>query len=316
MAVDPIIVVEECVKRFTLKKPLPDGSRTLTAVDGISFDVAPGTCFGMLGPNGAGKTTTVKMLQGFWPLSSGRIAIDGVDVTTDPRTVKARCGVCPQDDNLDPDFTVERNLLVFARYFRIPKAIARQRTTDLLAFVQLSDKKDQIVQTLSGGMKRRLAIARALINEPRALILDEPTTGLDPQARHLIWEKVRDLKRQGVTIVLTTHYMDEAEQLCDELVVIDHGRIVTRGAPKNLIAEHVGATVIELHDVTESARAWLDASAVHHRVVADRAYLYVRPGDAPDLPDFLVELGVAEVVQRRASLEDVFLVLTGHALRD
>lgn len=218
----------------------------LMAVDNIDFQVFKGECFGFLGPNGAGKTTTMKMINCVLPLTAGTLTVAGMDVTRQPREIKTLIGVAPQEDNLDPDFTVLHNLVVYARYFDIPKAVAQKRAEDLLKFVQLEEKRNVLIDQLSAGMKRRLILARALINEPQILILDEPTTGLDPQARHLIWDKVRSLQRQGVTIVLTTHYMEEATQLCDRLLIMDNGKIIEEGTPAVLIKKHVGEEVLEV----------------------------------------------------------------------
>jgi lipooligosaccharide transport system ATP-binding protein len=201
----------------------------LTAVDGIDFKIFKGECFGFLGPNGAGKTTTMKMIHCVLPLTSGKLTVAGMDVTKNGREIKKMIGVAPQENNLDPDFTVFHNLIVYARYFDIPRAEAEKRAEELLRFVQLEEKRNVIIEHLSAGMKRRLILARSLINEPQILILDEPTTGLDPQARHLIWDKIRSLRKQEVTIVLTTHYMDEAAQLCDRLIIMDHGKIIEEG---------------------------------------------------------------------------------------
>jgi len=215
----------------------------LVAVDSINFKILKGECFGFLGPNGAGKTTTMKMIHCFLPLTSGRLTVAGMDVAENGRGIKKIIGVAPQENNLDPDFTVFHNLMVYARYFDIPKAEAEKRAEELLKFVQLDDKRDVIIEHLSAGMKRRLILARALLNEPQILILDEPTTGLDPQARHLIWDKIRSLQKQGVTIVLTSHYMDEAAQLCDRLIIMDYGKIIEEGKPSDLIRKHVGEEV-------------------------------------------------------------------------
>jgi lipooligosaccharide transport system ATP-binding protein len=218
----------------------------LLAVDGISMEVQKGECFGLLGPNGAGKTSTMKMVYAVSPITAGRLIVLGLDVQTRPREVKQKLGVAPQEYNLDPDFTVLDNLVIHARYFRIPKDQARGRAKELLEFFKLTEKEDSIVEHISGGMKRRLILARALINEPDVLVLDEPTTGLDPQARHLIWEKLIDLKSQGTTILLTTHYMEEAEYLCDRLVILDQGRILTEGRPQTLVQSIIGDEILEL----------------------------------------------------------------------
>lgn len=225
---EAIVVARDLVKRY-------DG---FTAVDGISFDVKKGECFGFLGPNGAGKTTTMRMIYGFSAPTAGTLEVFGLPVGKNTREIKSRIGIAPQEISLDPDLLVLQNLLIYANYFDIPKAEALRRADELLTFFHLLDKKKEKLDHLSGGMKRRLLVARALINKPEVLVLDEPTTGLDPQSRHDMWERVRDLKSQGVTTILTTHYMEEAEQLCDRIVLIDHGKIVERGSPKELIVKH------------------------------------------------------------------------------
>jgi lipooligosaccharide transport system ATP-binding protein len=223
-----IVSARDLVKRYN----------GFTAVDGISFDVHKGECFGFLGPNGAGKTTTMRMIYGFSAPTSGQLDVFGVPVTQNTRAIKRRVGIAPQELSLDPDLLVLQNLLIYASYFDIPKKEAVKRADELLAFFHLLDKKQEKLDHLSGGMKRRLLVARALINKPEVLVLDEPTTGLDPQSRHDMWLRVRDLKAQGVTTILTTHYMEEAEQLCDRIVLIDHGKIVEEGSPSALIAKH------------------------------------------------------------------------------
>jgi lipooligosaccharide transport system ATP-binding protein len=225
---DYIVKARDLVKRY-------DG---FTAVDGISFDVQRGECFGFLGPNGAGKTTTMRMIYGFSAPTAGSLAVFGLPVTENTRAIKRRIGIAPQELSLDPDLLVLQNLLIYASYFDIPKDEAKRRADELLTFFHLQDKKGEKLDHLSGGMKRRLLVARALINKPEVLVLDEPTTGLDPQSRHDMWERVRDLKGKGVTTILTTHYMEEAEQLCDRIVLIDHGKIVEEGRPDDLIAKH------------------------------------------------------------------------------
>ncbi len=233
-----VVVAEKLVKNYD----------EFRAVDSIGFSIHQGECFGFLGPNGAGKSTTMRMIHCASPLTSGRLSVLDMDVQVEPRRIKALIGVAPQENNLDPDFSVIKNLTVYARYFNMDKAVALKRSEELLEFMQLTEKRDEMMESLSGGMKRRLIIARALINEPRILILDEPTTGLDPQARHLIWERIRELKRKGVTVILTTHYMDEAEKLCDRLVIMDKGKIVVEGTPRKLIEERVGAEVVEIDE--------------------------------------------------------------------
>ena len=288
-----------------------------TAVDGIDVEVAPGESFGFLGPNGAGKTSTMKIIGCTSPASGGSIRILGMDPATHASRIKARLGVVPQEDALDNDLTVLENLLVYGRYFGLPRGTVRARAEELLDFAQLVDKRDEIVEKLSGGMKRRLTIARGLINTPTIVLLDEPTTGLDPQARHVLWDRLFRLKREGVTLVLTTHYMDEAEQLCDRLVVMDKGRIVAEGSPQALIAQHASREVLELRfDVADHAERAGDVEGVGGRVevLADRLLLYVENGDAA--LERVTARGVHPMssLVRRASLEDVFLRLTGRSL--
>jgi lipooligosaccharide transport system ATP-binding protein len=288
------------------------------AVAGIDFSVRRGECFGFLGPNGAGKTTTMRMVQAVSLPSSGRLSVLGLDPSRDGKRIRARIGVCPQLDNLDPDLFVRENLQVYGRYFPQPRRVTDERTDQLLEFVALGEKRDRRIAELSGGMKRRLVIARALINDPELLLLDEPTTGLDPQARHLIWQKLRELGDRGVTMLLTTHYMDEAERLCDRLVIMDHGKILAEGVPRELIAEHVGHEVVELrvaeareHEVLGD----LSLEGVESERAGDVRAFFLAPKTA--LAEQLVErarrAGVACLL-RNASLEDVFLKLTGREL--
>jgi len=289
------------------------------AVDDLSFEVAPGEFFGLLGPNGAGKTTTIRMIACVQDVSNGLLTVDRMDVRMNDRAVKSILGVVPQEDNLDEDLTVRQNLEVYARYFRVPKALARERIADGLALMQLNEKAEEPIRALSGGMKRRLVIARALVNEPRILILDEPTTGLDPQARHLVWRKLRLLRERGVTILLTTHYMDEAENLCDRLIIMDQGRALAEGRPRDLILAHAGREVLELHLPPEENAAI--GAAVGQRLgesgrvehVEDVTYVY----GADESHYRLVEEMASDpyrVTFRRANLEDVFLTLTGRGL--
>ncbi len=294
----------------------------LVAVDRLDLSIRRGICFGLLGPNGAGKTTAIRMIQAQSPPTSGTLSVLDLDVAKSPRLVKARVGVVPQENNLDPDFTVRKNLLVYARFFGIRRNEANARAEKLLDFVQLRDKADSPIPTLSGGMKRRLVVARSLVNNPELLILDEPTTGLDPQARHTIWDHIRRLRHEGKTVILTTHYMDEAEMLCDELVVIDHGRILEQGAPRDLIAKHTEGKAVEFVVGWEATGAAVDAIAkdmaswgipiqrLPDRVVAFGAAAIAR------IPDVQAKHKIAETIERRATLEDVFLRLTGRALRD
>ena len=306
---ESLIHARGLVKRF-------DG---FTAVDGIDVDVRRGEAFGFLGPNGAGKSSTMRMIGCVSPPTDGVLRILGMDPRRDGPAIRARLGVCPQLDNLDIELTVRENLTTYARFFGIPRRVARARAAELLEFVQLTERADSKVEPLSGGMKRRLTIARALVNEPEIVLLDEPTTGLDPQARHLVWERLFRLKQQGVTLVLTTHYMDEAEQLCDRLVVMDGGRIVAEGSPRELIARYSTREVVELRFHTESQEAFADKlSGVGERleVLPDRILLYVTDGDDAVAEVQRRALHPASVLVRRSSLEDVFLHLTGRTLVD
>ena len=285
------------------------------AVDGIDFAVGPGECVGFLGPNGAGKTTTVRMVACFTPVTSGTVRVFGLDVALSPREVKTHLGICPQEDNLDPDFSVEKNLLTYARYFDMPPATARARAGALLSMMQLEEKRGSKIQELSGGMKRRLILARALLNEPRLLILDEPTTGLDPQARHLIWQKVRLLKSEGTTILLTTHYMEEAAQLCDRVILMDAGKILLEGTPAGLIAQEVGREVIEVWNYPPEVHAFIEERGWKYEVVDERIHIYLTIG--VDGGRILGErFPHQEHLLRHATLEDVFLRRAGRALRD
>ncbi len=285
------------------------------AVRGVSFQVGAGEVVGFLGPNGAGKTTTVRMVSCFLPPSSGSAEVFGIDVRTRPREVKAMLGICPQEDNLDPDFDVLKNLLVYARYFDIPPDVAKKRALELLDAVSLGDRLKSKVDALSGGMKRRLILARALVNEPRVLILDEPTTGLDPQARHSIWTRIRALRDTGVTVLLTTHYMEEATQLCDRVILVDHGKILLDGAPTELIAQEIGHTVIEAWNHTPEFTAAARALPGRLEEIGDRLFFY--PEDGEGAERFFDERFPDQERQiRRATLEDVFLKRTGRALRN
>jgi lipooligosaccharide transport system ATP-binding protein len=287
------------------------------AVAGIDIDVRAGEAFGFLGPNGAGKSSTMRMIGCVSPPSDGELTILGLDPVRDGPRIRSRLGVCPQLDSLDPELPVIENLIVYARYFGIPRRVARVRALELLDFVQLSDRANDKVEPLSGGMKRRLTIARALVNEPDVLLLDEPTTGLDPQARHLVWERLFRLKQRGVTLVLTTHYMDEAEQLCDRLVVMDHGRIVAEGSPRELIDAHSTREVVELRFGDNPLEAYLGKlEGIGDRVelLPDRILLYADDGDRAAEVVHERRLAPSSVLVRRSSLEDVFLQLTGRAL--
>ncbi|QYJ05299.1 ABC transporter ATP-binding protein [Nocardioides panacisoli] len=292
------------------------------AVKGIDVDVRTGEAFGFLGPNGAGKSSTMRMVAAVSPVTSGELRILGLDPEHDGAAIRSRLGVCPQEDTLDPELTVYDNLFVYGRFFGIPRREVRQRVEELLDFVQLSDRARSKVESLSGGMKRRVTIARALINKPDILLLDEPTTGLDPQARHVLWDRLFRLKQRGVTLVLTTHYMDEAEQLCDRLVVMDGGRIVAEGAPSELIREHSTREVAELRfglGADGSHEAYAEKLAdlgLRVEVLPDRVLLYTDDGEHALAQVHERGLDPVGTLVRRASLEDVFLKLTGRTLVD
>jgi lipooligosaccharide transport system ATP-binding protein len=288
------------------------------AVDGVSFDIPAGECFGLLGPNGAGKTTTMRMLCCLSPRDAGELEVLGLDPARAPRELKRRIGVVGQEGSLDLELSVRENLLVYARYFAIPGEVAKGRAAELLRLVALEDRADEAVDRLSGGMRRRLQIARALVNRPELVLLDEPTTGLDPQARHVVWERLRALRASGVTVVVTTHYMDEAEQLCDRIVVMDHGRVMREGRPADLIAAEVGREVLELRVGPEDVarlQGLLDGGL---GVLAESDLVQLYGDDAEALHARLREAGVGGRLQaaRRATLEDVFLRLTGRLLRE
>jgi lipooligosaccharide transport system ATP-binding protein len=307
--VDALIRARGLIKRFG----------DFTAVAGIDVDVRRGESFGFLGPNGAGKSSTMRMIGCVSPPTEGVLEILGLDPRRDGPRIRAKLGVCPQLDNLDVELSVRQNLTTYARFFGIPRRVARRRADELLDFVQLAERADSKVEPLSGGMKRRLTIARALVNEPEIVLLDEPTTGLDPQARHLVWERLFRLKQQGVTLVLTTHYMDEAEQLCDRLVVMDGGRIVAEGSPRELIERYSTREVVELRFAGEGQEAYaskLDAVGERVEVLPDRILLYVADGDEAVAEVQRRSLTPASVLVRRSSLEDVFLHLTGRTLVD
>ena len=301
----PAVEIRGLTKRF--------GEREV--LRGLDLEVPPGVCFGVLGPNGAGKTTTLRALLGLSPGTGGEIKVFGLPIPAEGRAVRARCGVVPQADNLDPDFTVIENLQVYARYFGLGAGAIRERLRELLAFVELTDRAGAPIATLSGGMKRRLTIARALINSPELIILDEPTTGLDPQVRRMIWARLRALREQGKTLLLTTHYMDEAERLCDELVIVDNGKVLERGSPRELIRKHVEPEVLEVHGAAERARAVLAASSgARIEELGDTYYCYTR--DARALLATLEQHRELTFLHRPTNLEDVFLKLTCHELRD
>jgi lipooligosaccharide transport system ATP-binding protein len=302
---DKTIEVRNLVKQF-------DG---FTAVNDISFSVDRGEFFGLLGPNGAGKTTTIHMLYGLSPATRGELRLFGMDINIDWRKIKSRIGVCQQDNTLDPDLTVEQNLLVFAGYFAIPKKEAVERCEELLDFFALGHKKDAKVMELSGGMVRRLILARSLINRPELLILDEPTTGLDPQSRHQVWEKLEALKKAGLTVLITTHYMEEASRLCDRLVIVDHGKILVDGTPEDLINRHAGENIIEIEGPDQALIEYVKEHDIEHDDLDRRLILYSPEGR--NLNDTIRERFCNEkCIYRNSTLEDVFLRLTGRELRE
>ena len=288
---------------------------TLNAVDGISFAVQPGECFGLLGPNGAGKTTTIRMLYGYTPRDAGRLELFGLDIDVHLREIKRRIGICQQEDSLDPDLTVRDNLVGYARYFAISRQEAQRRADELLDFFALQSRAKDKILVLSGGLKRRLMLARALVNQPEFLILDEPTTGLDPQSRQLLWEKLNELKKQGLTILLTTHYMEEAERLCDRLVIVDHGQILVEGKPRELVREHVGHTVLEIADPDQQVRDFLAREACRVEDLDRRMLVYLDDGDELFLR-LTRDVRTEGCILRPAGLEDLFLKLTGRELRE
>jgi lipooligosaccharide transport system ATP-binding protein len=300
-----IVEAKGLIKRFDQRN----------VVDGISFHIRTGECFGILGPNGAGKTSTIRMIYGLSPLSGGSLRVFGRSIDLQARFIKGKTGVCPQENNLDPDLTVFQNLMVFACYFSIPATVARQRTEHLLCFMSLQHRRDARISELSGGMKRRLIIARALINDPQILILDEPSTGLDPQSRHQIWERLGELRNQGMTMLLTTHYMDEAARLCDRLIIMDQGKILVEGTPGDLIQNHVGKHVIEINEPDEELRKYIHETAPS---CEDLGHLILIYGD--DQEQFFHHMtsrhGGKQCLLRMATLEDVFLRLTGRGLRE
>jgi lipooligosaccharide transport system ATP-binding protein len=309
IAPQPLIHARGLTKRFG----------PFTAVDAIDFDVAAGESFGFLGPNGAGKTSTMRMIACVSPVTEGMLRILDLDPAADGPAIRGRLGVVPQQDTLDTELSVRDNLVIYGRYFGLSRAQARERANGLLDFAQLAERANDKVDPLSGGMKRRLTIARALINEPSILLLDEPTTGLDPQARHLLWERLYRLKQQGVTLVLTTHYMDEAEQLCDRLVVMDKARIVAEGSPRSLIERYATREVTELRfpvGVQETLEGRLDGLGERIELLPDRVLVYSDDGEAVAVAAHARGLVPETVLVRRSSLEDVFLRLTGRTLVD
>ena len=301
-----VIAAQNLTKKFN----------NFVAVDHIDFEVYRGECVGFLGPNGAGKTTTVRMIYCFLPLTEGSLSVAGMDASTQSRDIKKIVGVAPQEDNLDPDFTVIKNLQVYARYFDMPKTEATRRALDLLKFFQLEEKQTKSIEQLSTGMKRRLIMARALINEPQLLLLDEPTTGLDPQGRHIVWDQIRTLKKKGVTIILTTHYMEEAAALCDRVLVIDNGKIIEAGSPQNLVKKHAGEEVLEMaFDETTLKLLKEELSDARIEVYNDQIRVFTNQPHgsferiARKFPGMPLSI-------RNANLEDVFLKLTGRKLRE
>lgn len=304
---EPVIVARDLVKRYG----------EFAAVDGISFEVAPGESFGLLGPNGAGKSTTMRMVGAVSTRTAGELSILGLDPDAFGPEIRSQLGVVPQSDNLDTELRVRENLLVYGRYFGLPGKLVAKRADELLAFAQLEDKGKAKVDSLSGGMKRRLTIARALINDPRVLLLDEPTTGLDPQARHILWDRLFRLKEQGTTLLLTTHYMDEAEQLCDRLVVVDKGAIMAEGTPAELIRRYSSREVLEVRfgsDRNSEVAARLTGIGDRMEVLPDRILVYSDDGEAELVR--ITDAGLHPITSlvRRSSLEDVFLRLTGRTL--
>ena len=290
---------------------------TFVAVDGIGFDVRPGEAFGFLGPNGAGKTSTMRMIACVSPPTGGALRVLGIDPRSHASRIKARLGVVPQQDNLDTEITVRENLLMYARYFDISRHAAEKRADELLEFVELSDRAAAQVEPLSGGMKRRLTIARALVNEPDLILLDEPTTGLDPQARHVVWERLYQLKRRGATLLLTTHYMDEAERLCDRLVVMDKAKIVAEGSPRELIGKYSTREVLELRfpdGMPVSVDGRLNGIGDRVEVLPDRVQVYTGDGEHALQQVHALGIPLESAVVRRSTLEDVFLRITGRAL--
>jgi lipooligosaccharide transport system ATP-binding protein len=300
----------------------PRGSSSeFRAVDAVDFELRRGEAFGFLGPNGAGKSSTMRMVSAVSPISGGTLRVLGMDPARQGPEIRARIGVVPQDDCLDRELTVRENLYIYGRYFGLKRSLIRERIDGLLDFAQLQDKADEQVEALSGGMRRRLTIARSLINEPEILLLDEPTTGLDPQARHVLWDRLYRLKQDGVTLILTTHYMDEAEQLCDRLVVMDRGRIVAHGSPRDLIAEHITREVLELRfavgeqqTAAAAIRAENPEGGTRVEALPDRVVVYADDGEAALASVHDMALSPLTALVRRASLEDVFLKLTGRSL--
>ncbi len=287
-----------------------------TVVDGIHFQIKRGECFGFLGPNGAGKTSTMKMMYCLSPVTSGELFVLNLDVNTRGSEIKSRIGVVPQDDGLDTDFTVLENLQIYASYHNLPADTADKRARELLRFMRIDEKSTSPVDQLSGGMKRRLAIARGMINNPEMLFLDEPTTGLDPQARLLIWDNLRALKKEGMSMALTTHYMEEAEQICDRLVIMDHGRFLCEGKPSDLITEHIGREVVEFSVEDKDINYFIERvkNKYDYQVIRNRFHLFIKPNQ--DGKAAVASISSSDVTIRKATLEDVFLKVAGHDLRE
>lgn len=300
-----LITARNIIKRF--------GS--FTAVDGISFDVDKGEFFGLLGPNGAGKTSAIRMTYGFSPLTGGDMHLFGMDIRTKWRQIRSRLGICHQDNTLDPDLTVEQNLLIYARYFEMDKARAKARAEELLEFFALRNKRRSKVMQLSGGLARRLQLARALMPEPELIILDEPTTGLDPQSRHQVWDRLLALKKKGLTMLLTTHYMEEAESLCSRLLIMDRGRIVTQGRPRDLILEHAAESVIEVEGPGEDLKNYIRHENIKHDDLGEQMIIYTDSrGELEN--EVRNRFCMESCLFRAGNLEDVFLRLTGRGLRE
>lgn len=287
----------------------------VVAVDGISFQVRRGELFGLLGPNGAGKTSTIRMLYGFSPMTAGSLRVMGLDVRTEWRAIRARIGVCHQENNVDPDLSVRENLVVFAKYFGLPRRLADEKIDAILKFMGLDHRATSAVMELSGGMMRRLILARAFMNDPEFAILDEPTTGLDPQSRQLVWERLAELKKKGATILLTTHYMEEAARLCDRLIIVDHGKILAEGTPRDLVHKHVGRNVIESSPVSEGLRSFVTGRSLEFEDFGSRMLIYCRD-EGVLFQEISNRFCQENCILRIATLEDVFLRLTGRDLRE
>jgi lipooligosaccharide transport system ATP-binding protein len=305
VSMSPIVQAKNLVKIFG----------DLLAVNNISFNVYPGECFGMLGPNGAGKTSTIRIIYGLSPMTSGTLDVFGLDITKNARAIKSRLGVCHQENNLDPDLTVKQNLEVFSRYFNMSSLAAQVQAENLLKFMALDHRKDARVTELSGGMMRRLVLARALLNAPELLILDEPTTGLDPQSRHQVWERLGELKAKGLSILISTHNMDEASRLCDRLMIMDHGDILVEGKPFELIRQYVGHDIIEVLEPNQTLRAFVQSRNLEYEDLGHRLIINTEDGNAL-FREISNEYCKEGCVMRMATLEDVFLKLTGRELRE